>query len=64
MGLDNQNKKEISNMLALKVNKKLLQQNMIAETGKVIILKDIHNCNVSAGVDARADKSKDLYRKL
>ena len=31
---------------------------MTAETGKVIILKDIHN--VSAGVDARADKSKDL----
>jgi len=41
--LDDESKKKVLSMVALKVNKKLLQQHLMAETGQVVILKDIHN---------------------
>ena len=44
-------------MLQLKVNKKWLQQHLTLESGRVVILKDIHN---SAGNDSQKTGSNDL----
>ena len=38
-------KNEMTHMLSVKANKKLIQQHMMRFTGKVITLKDIQNVN-------------------
>ncbi|XP_065666536.1 uncharacterized protein LOC136087521 isoform X3 [Hydra vulgaris] len=43
--LDVDEKNEMTHMLAVKANKKLIQQHMMKSTGKVITLKDIQNIN-------------------
>ena len=41
--LDSQDKENISEMLSLKANRKMIQQRLMSQTGKVVLLKDIHN---------------------
>ena len=41
--LDNDAKQQAAEMMHLKANKKMLQNHLIHETGKLIILKDLHN---------------------
>nr|XP_047141034.1 protein FAR-RED IMPAIRED RESPONSE 1-like [Hydra vulgaris] len=43
--LDRDEKDEINHMLAVKANKKLIQQHMMKSTRKVITLKDVQNIN-------------------
>ena len=59
--LDDDRRQKVSDMLALKVNKKLLQQHMMVETGQVVILKDIHN--ISA-LSSNSDRNKDLEQAV
>ena len=55
--LDAESKKEVSDILALKVNKKLLQRHIMTETGQIVILRDLHN--IGAG-SFNGDQEKDL----
>ena len=41
--LDSQDKENISETLSLKANRKMIQQRLMSQTGKVVLLKDIHN---------------------
>ena len=41
--LEQEQKREASSLLTMKVNKKLLQQHLSSTTGKVVTLKDISN---------------------
>ena len=53
--LDDESSKE--DMLALKVNKKLLQCHIMTETGRVVILRDFHNIGATS---FQGDRDKDL----
>ena len=54
--LDSAQREEVSTMLELKANKKLVQQHIASKSGRVVLLKDIHNViNYT-----QADKSKDF----
>ena len=53
--LDSVQREEVSTMLKLKANKKLVQQHIASKCGRVVILKDIHNVN-----NHQNDKSNDL----
>ena len=55
--LDDENRKEVSDMLALKVNKKLLQQRIMTDTGQVVILRDLHNIGAAS---FNTNKDEDL----
>ena len=44
--LNENEKKEVTELLNLKVNKKLLQQHISGSAGKVVMLKDISKCEV------------------
>ena len=55
--LDDESRKEVSDMLALKVNKKLLQRHIMTETGRVVILRDLHNIGAAS---FQGDRDKDL----
>ena len=54
--LDSAQQKEVSTMLELKANKKLVQQHIQSKSGRVVLLKDIHNVMNHA----QTDKSKDF----
>ena len=41
--LDNIQREEVTTMLGLKANKKLIQQHIASKSGHVVVLKDIHN---------------------
>ena len=41
--LDDATKAETAKMLAMKANKKRVQQHILESTGQVILLKDLHN---------------------
>ena len=43
--LDDSQKKEVKQLLDLKVNKKMLQDHIHKSLGKIVTLKDIHNAN-------------------
>ena len=51
--LGQEEKREASSLLKMKVNKKLLQQNLSSTTGKVVTLKDISN--IQSTVNAAED---------
>ena len=53
--LDEHERIEVENYLRLKVDKKLLQQHLSDQTGKVVTLKDISN--VQTGVRESSDKN-------
>ena len=53
--LDDESSKE--DMLALKVNKKLLQCHIMTETGRVVLLRDFHNIGATS---LQGDRDKDL----
>ena len=55
--LGQEEKREASSLLKMKVNKKLLQQHLSSTTGRVVTLKDISN--IQSGVNA-AEGSEDL----
>ena len=55
--LGQEEKREATSLLKMKVNKKLLQQHLTSTTGKVVTLKDISN--IQSGVSA-ADSGSDL----
>ena len=48
--LGQEEKREATSLLKMKVNKKLLQQHLTSTTGKVVTLKDISN--IQSGVSA------------
>ena len=50
--LDKETKKKAKEMLDVKANKKMVQQYLTEETGKVLLLKDVHN------LQAREDRQK------
>ena len=41
--LDNTSKDMAKLMLAMKANKKLVQNHLMRDTGKIVILRDLHN---------------------
>ena len=41
--LDKETKKKAKEMLDVKANKKMVQQYLTEKTGKVVLLKDVHN---------------------
>ena len=41
--LDNDSKKMVVEMLEMKANKKILQNHLIQQTGKCVLLRDLHN---------------------
>ena len=51
--LGQEEKREASSLLKMKVNKKLLQQHLSSTTGKVVTLKDISN--IQSTVNAAED---------
>ena len=55
--LDDESRREVSDMLALKVNKKLLQRHLMTETGRVVMLRDLHNIGTAS---LSTDRDKDL----
>ena len=55
--LDDESSGEVSDMLALKVNKKLLQCLLMTETGRVVILRDLYNIGTAS---FSTDRDKDL----
>ena len=69
--LEREEKEKIRDLLHLKVNKKLLQQNMTESTGKVITLRDISNVPTGKcpkqdrnNLEAIITKLKDIEGKL
>ena len=54
--LDSAQREEVSTMLELKANKKLVQHHITSKSGHVIVLKDIHNLMNHQ----QTDKSKDF----
>ena len=59
--LDDESKKEVSDMLALKVNKKLLQCHIMTGTGRIVILRDLHNIGAAL---CHGDREKDLQAAI
>ena len=57
-------KKEVSELLNLKVNKKLLQQHITGSAGKVVMLKDISNIQVRLHEESDRNDVDALLRKL
>lgn len=53
--LDNAQQQEVTMMLELKANKKLVQQHISSKSGHVVLLKDIHNLTNRT----QTDRSKD-----
>ena len=41
--LDNIQREEVTTMLGLKANKKLIQQHITSKSGHIVVLNDIHN---------------------
>ena len=53
--LDNDAKQQAAEMMHLKANKKMLQNHLIHETGKLIILKDLHNIHAQSKPKLKCD---------
>ena len=53
--LDNDSKQQAAEMKHLKANKKMLQNYLIHETGKPMILKDIHNIHAQSKPKLKCD---------
>ena len=62
--LDENEKKEVSELLSLKVNKKLLQQHISGSAGKVVMLKDISNIQVRLREKSDRNDIDALLQKL
>ena len=57
-------RKEVQDLLQLKVNKKLLQQHLSEKTGKIVTLKDISNIQTSLRLNAKDNSLQDLVNHL
>ena len=51
-----------SNMLSMKANKKLVQNHLMKTTGKVVLLKDLHNIAAKIKHPQRNDLTKLIHQ--
>jgi hypothetical protein len=55
---------EAQELLEMKANKKLVQQSLVAESGGVILLKDLSNISASSNMSASKNNLDNTVEKL